>query len=259
MIIWDSLTLAQRLLLASALRRLNMAGTAGHLGQERRWAGVEDAAALRSYTEAEEREAAAEVSAAALGLADEGILLVRDQRGVGLAGVGPLLPPEEARAVLAEIEPWLWIPARVRDFALDVPEDVREHLMPHAWPVSDAGMPPWDELGADDQEILICASEGSGYLTGPFGIWADPPDGLDAAELRAFVGRQLAPLLPYVRRGWLEVLHVSDPSSCTYTVIPLEGLHDAFSDLDLRYQGDEWGIGFTCIYTRAGLAARPRR
>jgi hypothetical protein len=258
MISWDSLDLTEQMLLAGAVRRIHLAGAVARLGQMRRWAGVRDAAALRSYTEAEEREVSVEVSAAALDLADRGILLVRDQRGLGYQGVGPVLPPEEARAVLADPERWLWISPSVRDFDLDTPEDVREQLMDHAWPVADVRMPSWGELTDDEQEILICATELSGYLTGPYGIWSDPPADLDTAERRAWVGEQLAPLLPFVREGWLEVRHVWDHVDFHYTVVPLEQLLDAFSDLELRYQGDEWGVGFTCVYTLAGYAARPR-
>ena len=41
-----------------------------------------------------------------------------------------------------------------------------------------------------------------------------------------------------------------------FTVIPLESLHSAFVDPAMRYQGEEWGIGFTCVFTYSGLAVR---
>uniref|UniRef100_A0AAU2UY07 Uncharacterized protein n=1 Tax=Streptomyces sp. NBC_00003 TaxID=2903608 RepID=A0AAU2UY07_9ACTN len=57
-------------------------------------------------------------------------------------------------------------------------------------------------------------------LTGAFGIWQDPPADPGSMECLDWVDRQLAPLLPFVRNGWIEVRHLPDASSDAFTVIP---------------------------------------
>jgi hypothetical protein len=88
----------------------------------------------------------------------------------------------------------------------------------------------------------------------------EPPDELDDTARTAFIDEQIAPLHQMVRNGWIEVHHVTATDSTDYTVIPLQGLHEALADPAIRYQGDEWGIGLTCILTHAGVAVsrRPR-
>jgi hypothetical protein len=102
--------------------------------------------------------------------------------------------------------------------------------------------------------VLVCAAEFSGMLTGPFGIWADPPSGLDSTQLLEWADQQLAPLLPFVRNGWIEVRHLPEADSDTFTVIPLENLRTALTDPAVRYEGDDWGVGITCVFTYTGLA-----
>ncbi|MFF7882163.1 hypothetical protein ACH40F_55655 [Streptomyces sp. NPDC020794] len=132
---------------------------------------------------------------------------------------------------------------------------MREHWFDGAHPTADtSALPTWDELSVEEREVLVCAAEASGMLTGAFGIWEDPPDDLDSAERLAWVDRQLAPLLPFVRKGWIEVQHCPDERSDAFTVIPLDGLHTSLTDAAIRYEGDEWGIGVGCIFTYAGLA-----
>ena len=142
-----------------------------------------------------------------------------------------------------------------RRFSLAAPPPVREHWFDGAHPTADtSALPIWDELSVEEREVLVCAAEASGMLTGAFGIWEEPPDDLDSAERLAWVDRQLAPLLPFVRKGWIEVQHCPDESSDAFTVIPLHGLRTALTDAAIRYEGDEWGIGVGCIFTYAGLA-----
>jgi hypothetical protein len=159
--------------------------------------------------------------------------------------------------VLADADRWLWSRATGHDYETDVPDHLRESLWNLAWPVADAeaeGLPSWEELSRAEREILVCAAELSGYLTGPFGILPDPPADLDAPGLAAWVDEELASLLPFVRKDWIEVRHVPDPDGFAYSVIPIERLRDAFCDLGMRYQGDEWGVGFTCVFTVEGFA-----
>ncbi|MFB7511111.1 hypothetical protein, partial [Streptomyces broussonetiae] len=103
-------------------------------------------------------------------------------------------------------------------------------------------------------QVLVCAAEASGMLTGPFGIWEDPPSDLSGTERLDWVDRQLAPLVPFVRAGWIEVQHHPDTDSDAFTVIPLGGLCSALADPIVRYEGDDWGVGIGCTFTYAGLA-----
>jgi hypothetical protein len=91
-------------------------------------------------------------------------------------------------------------------------------------------------------------------LTGQFGIWPDPPFGLDGAMVLEWADHQLAPLLPFARNGWMEVHHYPDEGSDAFTVIPLENLRSALADPAVRYEGDDWGVGLTCVFTYAGWA-----
>jgi hypothetical protein len=121
------------------------------------------------------------------------------------------------------------------------------HWFSGAHPTADtSALPVWDELSVEEREVLVCAAEASGMLTGPFGIREDLPADLDAAQRPAWVDRQLAPLLPFVREGWIEVQHCPDGRSDAFTVIPLEGLRAALADAAIRYEGDEWGVGVGC-------------
>lgn len=79
---------------------------------------------------------------------------------------------------------------------------------------------------------------------------------MDAVDRQAFVDEQIAPLVPFVRAGWIEVRHVAENNSDAFTVIPLDELRTAFANPALRYQGEEWGIGLTRVFAYAGLAVR---
>ena len=98
---------------------------------------------------------------------------------------------------------------------------------------------------------MLCAS---GYLTGTFGIWDDPSEGLDEPARLAWVVQQLVPLLPFVRKQWIEVRYVTNDPRWRYEVIPLERLVEAFADPMVRHQGDEWGIGLNCVFTDIGYS-----
>ncbi|MFC0842186.1 hypothetical protein ACFH04_00300 [Streptomyces noboritoensis] len=122
----------------------------------------------------------------------------------------------------------------------------------HQW--TPAASPPWDELTIAGRGVLVCAAETSGMLTGAFGIWPDPPADLGSMERLDWVDRQLAPLLSFVRNGWIEVRHTPDAASDAFTVILLGGLRSALADPAVRYEGDDWGVGVGCIFTYTGLA-----
>ncbi|WP_354644354.1 hypothetical protein [Kitasatospora camelliae] len=253
---WDESTTAERTLLRAALWEQRLAGTAQRYGTELRWAGAAGVPALRSLTVAEQRALVPELAAAALGLAERGLLTVRVRKGVGAGPSDPLLDGAELRAVLADPGNWLWQASPYREFDLRTPEGVADLWYPVAFPVAEVdGLPSWDGLPRDRQEVLVCAAESSGLLTGPFGIWEGLPGGLDGADREAWVEGQLAPLVPFVREGWIEVRHFAAESEDAFTVVPLEGLRAAFADPVLRHDGgSDWGVGFTCVFTHAGLA-----
>jgi hypothetical protein len=183
------------------------------------------------------------------------LLTVHETVGPLQEAVGAALAGSELHEVLTEPANWIWAPDAARHFTLGAPQPVREHWFDGAHPTADTtGLPAWDELSLPQREVLVCASESSGMLTGPFGIWQDPPADLDSVERLAWIDGQLDPLLPFVRDGWIEVLHHPDEDSAAYTVIPLERLRYALDDPSIRYDGDEWGVGIGCIFTYAGLA-----
>ncbi|MFJ5048282.1 hypothetical protein [Streptomyces sp. NPDC088719] len=161
----------------------------------------------------------------------------------------------ELHEVLNDPTNWLCTARPHRLFSLAAPQHVREHWFDGVHPTADtSALPTWDELSVEEREVLVCAAEWSGTLTGAFGIWEDPPDDLDSAERLAWVNRQLAPLLLFVRKGWIEVQHYPDERSDAFIVIPLDGLSTALTDSAICYEGGEWGIGVGCIFTYAGLA-----
>ena len=108
------------------------------------------------------------------------------------------------RAVLTKAENWLWSPHTPSQFRLSAPRLVREQWFDDAYPTADSSdLPRWDELDVGQREVLVCAAEASGMLTGPFGIWDGPPAELDATQRLDWVDRHLAALLPFVRDGWI--------------------------------------------------------
>ncbi|MEY9847936.1 hypothetical protein [Streptacidiphilus sp. MAP5-3] len=256
---WDSLTLAEQTLLRAGARNLLAAWTPEHYSTAQRWVGDADAP-LRSLTTEESRERATELMPVALDLHERGELFVAKATGQPWAYTHELLPPTEQRAFLADPENWLVKPATEpagRRIALAVQPALREHLTAVVDRLDPKDHPT---LSADEHEHMICAFEYSGWLTGPYGIWQEMRQGLDEAARLAFVDEQVAPLLPLVRNGWIEVRHVAATDSADYTVIPLEQLRTALADPAIRYEGDDWGIGVTCGLTFAGVAVsrRPR-
>lgn len=253
---WNTLSPAEQTLIRRGLWQSRLAGTVQQYGIDLRWAGADDAPPPRSYTRDEQLALVPRLAAAAVGLAERGLLTVRVRQGPGAAPSDPVLTGPALRDALAEPANWLWNPHPALTLDLDATEPARAWWHASAFPEEDAaGRPAWDELTDGQRELLVCASETSGLLTGPFGIWEDLPSDLTGTELTAWLDRQLAPLLPFVREGWIEVRHFAADSTDGYTVIPLDGLRTAFADRSLRHDdGDDWGVGFGCVFTYAGLA-----
>lgn len=253
---WDSLTLAEQTLLRGGARNGPPAWVPENYSTARRWAGYADAP-LRSLTAEESEQLAAELRPVALDLHDRGELFVAEERGRRWPLDLHPLPPADQHAYLADPDNWRHGPAGERRIVLDVPPAVREHLTSFVDRLDAKDHPT---LGEAENELIVCAYEYSGWLTGPFGIWDDLPPDLDHAARLAFVDEEMAPLLPMVRNGWIEVHHVAAAGSHEYTVLPLERLREALTDPAIRYEGDEWGVGVTCCLTYAGVAIsrRPR-
>lgn len=251
---WESLTIAEQTLMRRAISEYSLAGMVQNYGVALRWAGSADAPPPRSFTEDEQRALVPHLAAAALDLADHGLLTVHE--GESHRAVAPvLLAGPELHEVLTDPANWLWSTRPRRHLHLTAPQPVRDHWFDDAHPTADtSALPTWDELSVEQREVLVCANEASGMLTGAFGIWEDLPADLGTTELLAWVDQQLAPLSPFVREGWIEVQHRPDAGSDAFTVIPLDGLRTAFTDPAIRYQGDAWGVGIDCIFTYAGLA-----
>lgn len=252
---WTSLTIAEQTLMRRGISGYSLAGMVQNYGVALRWAGADGAPPPRSYTEDEQRALVPKLAAVALNLAEQDLLTVHETVGPLGRAADTALAGSELHEVLTEPANWIWTPDAARRFALGAPQPVREHWFDGAHPTADtSGLPAWNELSLPQREILVCASESSGMLTGPFGIWQDPPAALDAAGRLEWIDRQLDPLLPFVRDGWIEVQHHPDENSDAYTVIPLEGLRSALDDPSIRYDGKDWGVGIGCTFTYAGLA-----
>ncbi|MFF2075064.1 hypothetical protein ACFVXG_09915 [Kitasatospora sp. NPDC058162] len=252
---WNALSPAEQTLMRCGLWQSCLAGTAQQYGIDLRWAGANDAPPLRSYTRDEQRALVPQLAAVALDLVERGLLTVRTRQGLGAAPTDPVVTGPALREVLAEPANWLWSPKTAVTFDLHATESARESWHASALPAPTGdGLPAWDELSREQQRVLISAAEFSGMLTGPFGIWEDLPTELTGVELSEWVDRQLAPLLPYVREGWLEVRHFPVETGEAFTVIPLEDLRTAFADRSLRCDDAEEWVGLRCVFTYEGLA-----
>jgi hypothetical protein len=252
---WESLSLAEQTLLRRALSEYPLAGSIQDYGMALRWSGAENAPAPRSYTAEEQRQLVPQLAEVALNLARRGAITVH-QAGTAVARSDVFAAGTELEDTLGDPENWIWKTGSDRTIGLSAPDAVRAQWITAAYPTADtSSLPAWDELSLAEQKILVCASEASGMLTGPFGIWEDLPTGLDERARLAWVERQIAPLLPFVREGWIEVHHCSDGESGSFDVISSDRLGSALADPDVRYdEGDEWGIGVSCIFTHCGLA-----
>ncbi|MEV4560316.1 hypothetical protein AB0K51_25420 [Kitasatospora sp. NPDC049285] len=252
---WNDLTTAEQTLLRRAVYGAGLAGTVQHHGTDLRWAGSPDAPP-RSLTRDEQLALVPRLAAVAADLAGRGLLTVHARQGRYAEPADPALTGDALHAALAEPDHWLWDPKRAHGHDLRAAEAADRHWRADVYPVGSAdGLPDWDELSLDQQRVLVCADESSGMLTGPFGIWEDLPTELTGADRTAWVERQLAPLVPFVRDGWIEVQHHAAERGDAFTVVPLDRLADAFADPALRHDdGDDWGVGLTCTFTYRGIA-----
>lgn len=249
---WDSLTVAEQTLIRTALWENWLAGTPQTYGAALRWAGVPDAPP-RSYTVDEQHQIIPRLATTALDLAANNLLTVVHHTDDGKHRE-PVPPGQPLHQILSTPTNWIWNTQSASDYQLRAPSPVREYWFRDAFPTADTtDLPTWQQLSRAKREVLVCAAEASGMLTGSFGIWPDLPAGLQAAERQARVQQQVAPLRSFVRSGLIEVRHFPGVSDA-YTVIPLDALNEALADPNIRGQGQDWGIGIGCVFTYDGLA-----
>lgn len=246
------MSIAEQTLIRAALQGAPLAGTIQTYGAAMRWAGT-PGVPPRSYTAAEQHRLVPHLADVAMGLAAGGLLSLvrfknRGDEGEIVAPGGPL------KQVLVDPANWIWDPAVAGGYRLRASHRMRDRWSADVYPLADTtGMPSWEQLSTQQREVLVCAVEASGMLTGAFGIWPDPPAGLDAGERQAWIEEQLAPLLSFVRTGLIEVRHFPSGDSDAYTVIAADSLGEALADPAIR-DGEDWGVGVGCVFTYQGLA-----
>ncbi|MET8630972.1 hypothetical protein ABZW30_46080 [Kitasatospora sp. NPDC004669] len=252
---WDELTVTEQVLVRRAVAGTSLRGSAQHITAVLRWAGSPEVPRRRNASPAEELERVPELTAAALRLVAHGWLTV--QRALSTRFVqedGPVVTGPELERVVADPATWLMPSGGGADLpplSLRAAVEGRRRWEARAYAPDARATIHQLDLTEDEDRVRVCAMEASGWLTGPFGILADLPSGLEGEALRAYVAADLAPLLRFVREGMIEVLHVAEPGA-EGTVIPLEDLSGAFSDRKLRCDDrDDWGVGFTCILTQS--------
>ena len=244
--------IAEKTLIRAALSEAALAGTIQTYGAAMRWAGM-PAVPPRSYTDDEQRRLVPHLADAAMGLAAGGLLsLVRSENH---RNEGEIVAPDEPlRHVLADPANWIWDPAVADRYCLRASQHMRELWSADVYPLVDTtGLPSWEHLSTHQREVLVCAAEASGMLTGAFGIWPDPPAELDADERQAWIEDQYDPLLHFIRTGLIEVRHFNGYGSDAYTVIPADSLGQALANPAIR-DGEDWGVGIGCVFTYQGLA-----
>jgi hypothetical protein len=256
---WDELTVTEQVLVRRAVSGANPRGSAQHVTAVLRWAGSPEVARWRNASPEEQSARVPELAAATLRLVADGWLTLRRAPSTAFVQEDS---PEVAGAELERLvaDPVTWVR----------PWDDRSGVPVLALRATDAGRRRWEarayapdapptihqlDLTEDEDRVLVCAMEASGWLTGPFGILGDLPSELAGEELRAYVAAELAPVVRFVRDGAIEVLHVAEPDA-EGTIVPPEDLLGAFGDRELRCDDrDEWGVGFTCILTQSLASA----
>ncbi|GAB7187429.1 hypothetical protein ATKI12_7260 [Kitasatospora sp. Ki12] len=248
---WDELTVTEQVLVRRAVTDTSPRGSAQHITAVLRWAGSPEVPGHRNASPVEELERVPELAAAARRLIADGWLTVRRAMGTSFVQEdSPAVTGPELEQMITDAATWLMPSGDEADLpvlSLRVTAEGRRRWEARAYAPDARATIHQLDLTEDEERIRVCAMEASGWLTGPFGILADLPSGLEGEELRAYVAADLTPLVRLVREGVIEVLHVAEPHA-EVTIIPLAELLDAFSDRELRCDDrDDWGVGFTCI------------
>ncbi|MFI1362466.1 hypothetical protein [Streptomyces griseochromogenes] len=147
----------------------------------------------------------------ALELAGRGLIEVRAAESAWYPRpVAPVVSGPELLRVLTDPDRWIRTTGSVRTLWLSAPEAVRARWQADAHPAPESGgFPDHAARTPAEEELFVCTAEASGWLTGSFGILDGPKQEWSHAERVAWVEPQIAPLVPYVERGWIEVRYVS--------------------------------------------------
>ena len=170
---WNSVSIAEQTMIRAALGKASLAGLIQTYGATMRWAG-KSGVPPRSFTTDEQHRLVPHLADAAMSLAAGGLLsLVRSgNRG----DEGETVGPDGLRQVLEDPANWIWNPTAAGRYRLHGSPLMRERWSADVYPMVDTtGLPSWEQLSTEQREVLVCAAEASGMLTGAFGIWPDPP------------------------------------------------------------------------------------
>ncbi|GLW56022.1 hypothetical protein [Kitasatospora phosalacinea] len=244
---WHDLTLTEQVLVRRAVAGHQLGNTPQHVNSVLRWTGSPDVPAHRGATVSEQLARVPELAAATLRLVGAGWLTVH--RGWYRSdGEQQVSGPELERA-LADPATWRY-GGPVLSVRATAEGNARWEAV--AYPTGRRQQPQWAEFDEAEKAVRICATESGGWLTGPYGIFADLPTDLAGEELRAHVAAELAPLLRCVRAGSIEVHHFADPDSEHFAVVPPDELLDAFCDREVRCDDSaDRSVGFTCVLIRS--------
>ena len=96
----------------------------------------------------------------------------------------------------------------------------------------------------------------SGSRSCAVGIWGQPDTALTAQQRLAEVDELLAPLIPLVRDGLIEVQYRADARTDAYTVVPLNELRPAFNGTEVwrDHEDAESFEGAHAVITFVGYA-----
>lgn len=249
------MAVAEQALLRRAMQKHRLAGMVQYYGAALRWAGDSGAPPLRSYTPVEARELVPRLAEAALGLVERGLLDVRRASVPWSAPSDPVLSRGELHGVLTDPDQWIPTGPSSDRIWLSVPEAVDARFRTDAFPAPQSGgFPPAEERTEVEEELLVCTSEVSGWLTGPYGVLRSPETEWSLEECLAWVEPQVAPLIQWVDKGWIEVCYFADPKK-GYRVISARELLATLADPAVWHEDGDWGVGVTCYFTDAGLGA----
>jgi hypothetical protein len=255
---WSELSAVEQSLMRGGLRKRRTTGTIQAHGMVLRWTGAQAAPLIRGYTSAEQHELIPEFADAAANLVAQDLLEVRAMSGDHLReDADPAVPREDLDRVLYELATWIWNAEQQSSHWLDASQAAhRDWYQPAYFSTACSDRLAYRELNELQRAIIVSAMEASGMLTGPFGIWDQPEPELTPAARSAVVDEMLAPLLPFVRDGLLEVQFRSDARSDAYTVIPLDELRTAFTGAEIWRDREEADFfeGAHAVFTLAGYA-----
>jgi hypothetical protein len=228
-----------------------------------RWDGAKNAPLDGGYILSDQRDLVPEFAAAAAGLVAGAILGLRCASGGPARDTDQVVTRADLECVLRAPATWIWDVREPGRYWLDASEPAHEQwYQPAFFSMARTDYPGWKELSEPEHAILVSAVEASGMLTGQFGIWSQPDPALTAVQRLAAIDGLLAPLLPCVRDGLLEVQYRADARGDAYRVVPLDELRPAFNGNEIwRDDADaDCFEGAHAVFTFAGYATwhRPR-